>query len=125
MRLLFIAFSCSLLASCHVLDTREVSEIRGVTIIDAVNGIRENHTVVFADDEILRIFPTDESSISPNVIDGSGKYLIPGLWDFHVHLTSKCFFRFILGVADYSLWLENQYFNSPYSSLDFHGDPPP
>ena len=87
MRLLFIAFSCSLLASCHVLENREVSEIRGVTIIDAVNGIRENHTVVFADDEILRIFPTDESSDNPNVIDGSGKYLIPGLWDFHVHLT--------------------------------------
>ena len=57
MRLLFIAFSFSLIASCHVLDNREVSEIRGVTIIDAVNGIRENHTVVFADDEILRIFP--------------------------------------------------------------------
>ena len=70
-----------------MLDNREVSEIRGVTIIDAVNGIRENHTVVFADDEILRIFPTDESSDNPNVIDGSGKYLIPGLWDFHVHLT--------------------------------------
>ncbi len=87
MRLLFIAFSCSLLASCLVLDNREVSEIRGVTIIDAVNGIRENHTVVFADDEILRIFPTDESSDRSNVIDGSGKYLIPGLWDFHVHLT--------------------------------------
>ena len=61
--------------------------IRGVTIIDAVNGIRENHTVVFADDEILRIFPTDEPSNHSNVIDGSGKYLIPGLWDFHVHLT--------------------------------------
>ena len=70
-----------------MLDNREVSEIRGVTIIDAVNGIRENHTVVFADDEILRIFPTDESSARSNVIDGSGKYLIPGLWDFHVHLT--------------------------------------
>ncbi len=70
-----------------MLDNREVSEIRGVTIIDAVNGIRENHTVVFADDEILRIFPTEESSDNPNVIDGSGKYLIPGLWDFHVHLT--------------------------------------
>ena len=75
------------LASCVDQSGRETSVIEGVTIIDAVNGVRENHTVVFIDDEIIQIFPTDESPDFSNAIDGSGQYLIPGLWDFHVHLT--------------------------------------
>ena len=73
--------------SCTLLDTREISAIKGVTIIDAINGVRENQTVVFANDEILQILSSDDSSDYHRSIDGSGKYLIPGLWDFHVHLT--------------------------------------
>ena len=76
-----------LVASCTSIDTREIFSIKGVTIIDAVNEIRKNQTVVFAGDEILQIFPTDDSLDYKHSIDGSGKYLIPGLWDFHVHLT--------------------------------------
>ncbi len=58
-----------------------------VTIVDAVNGIREHQTVIFEGDEILAVQSADEALNVAQSIDGSGKFLIPGLWDFHVHLT--------------------------------------
>jgi len=61
--------------------------ISNVTVIDAINGVRENQTVVFQGDEITAIQPADAGLNVAETVDGSGKYLIPGLWDFHVHLT--------------------------------------
>ena len=61
--------------------------ITNVTIIDAVNGVRENQSVIFVGDKITAIQPADAELNVPESIDGTGKYLIPGLWDFHVHLT--------------------------------------
>ena len=61
--------------------------ITNVTVIDAVNGVREARTVVFDGDEIVAVQPADASVEAAETIDGSGKYLIPGLWDMHVHLT--------------------------------------
>jgi hypothetical protein len=61
--------------------------ITNVTIIDAVNGVRENQSVIFVGDEITAIQPADAELNVAESIDGTGKYLIPGLWDFHVHLT--------------------------------------
>lgn len=61
--------------------------IKNVTIIDAINGARENQTIVFNGDEILSIGLTSEVE-AELVIDGTGKFLIPGLWDMHVHLTA-------------------------------------
>lgn len=61
--------------------------ITGVTVIDAVNGVRENQTVLFDGDEILAVGPAGGPVAAAETIDGSGKYLIPGLWDMHVHLT--------------------------------------
>jgi len=61
--------------------------ITNVTVIDAVNGSRENQTVIYDGDEITAIQPSDREFAAAETVDGSGKYLIPGLWDFHVHLT--------------------------------------
>jgi sugar phosphate isomerase/epimerase len=62
--------------------------ITHVTVIDAANGVREDHTVIFDGDEIVAVGPsTGELPPAAMTIDGSGKYLIPGLWDMHVHLT--------------------------------------
>lgn len=51
-------------------------------------GILRDHTVVVAGDRIESLGPS--ASLSPphgsRVIDGTGKYLIPGLADMHVHL---------------------------------------
>lgn len=62
--------------------------ITNVTVIDAVSGARPNVTVVFDGDAIVAVGPADaELPPASETIDGSGKYLIPGLWDMHVHLT--------------------------------------
>lgn len=61
--------------------------ITDVTVIDAVNGVREHQTVIFDGDEIISVAASGTDVAAANTIDGSGKFLIPGLWDFHVHLT--------------------------------------
>ncbi len=61
--------------------------ITNVTVVDAVNGVRENQTVVFDGDEITAIRSAGDKLNVAEIIDGQGKFLIPGLWDFHVHLT--------------------------------------
>ena len=61
--------------------------IHGVTIIDAVNGVRENRTVVVDEGRITMVAEGDVSIDALESVDGAGHYLIPGLWDFHVHLT--------------------------------------
>ncbi|MDG2374890.1 MAG: amidohydrolase family protein [Woeseiaceae bacterium] len=61
--------------------------ITNVTTIDAVNGVRANQTVVFDGDEITAIQGAGADLNVVETIDGSGKFLIPGLWDFHVHLS--------------------------------------
>jgi len=79
----------ALLVSCSEERTASgtATAIENVTVIDAVNGVRENRTVVFGGDEILAVRPASEAVSAGKIIDGSGKYLIPGLWDFHVHLS--------------------------------------
>jgi hypothetical protein len=61
--------------------------IENVTVIDAVEGVRENRTVVVDGGRIVRVSAGGEPSGAAQVVDGTGRYLIPGLWDFHVHLT--------------------------------------
>ena len=59
-----------------------------VTVIDVTGGpARRDTTVLIAGDRITAI--GDSASISvpadANVFDATGKFLIPGLWDMHVH----------------------------------------
>ncbi|MGM0631555.1 MAG: amidohydrolase family protein [Pseudomonadota bacterium] len=77
----------ALLVSCSEPPPATGTAIENVTVIDAVNRIRENRTVVFDGDEILAVQPAGEEVSAAETIDGTGRYLIPGLWDFHVHLS--------------------------------------
>jgi len=61
--------------------------IENVTVIDAVNGVRVGQTVVVDDGRITAVVPAGQGGGATQTVDGSGRYLIPGLWDFHVHLT--------------------------------------
>jgi imidazolonepropionase-like amidohydrolase len=82
---LIVFLILALLTACQ--DAPRGTAITNVTVIDAVNGLRENQTVVFDGDEIIAVQPADEKVSVTKLIDATGKYLIPGLWDFHVHLT--------------------------------------
>lgn len=55
-------------------------------IIDVEAGnISENKTIEVRDGKIAAIHNSDNSINAEKVVDGSEKYLIPGLWDMHVH----------------------------------------
>lgn len=61
--------------------------ITNVNVIDVVTGeVLPNRTVAIDGDEITAIYT---KAIKPGkqtvVVDGTGKYLIPGLWDMHAH----------------------------------------
>ena len=63
--------------------------IANVTVVDAVNPVRSNQTVLIDQGRIIDIVSGDSAAevVAREHIDGSGRYIIPGLWDFHVHFT--------------------------------------
>ena len=75
------------LASCTPAESFPDLAIHNVTVVDAVNGVREGQTVVVDDGRIVQVAPAGEPVQAAENVDGAGRYLMPGLWDFHVHLT--------------------------------------
>lgn len=64
--------------------------ITGVNLIDATGRpTQSNMTVVVTGERIAAIGKTGKVKIPANaeIVDGAGKFLIPGLWDSHLHLT--------------------------------------
>jgi imidazolonepropionase-like amidohydrolase len=60
--------------------------ITGVTVIDATGAApRPGMTVLIADGRIATIGKDVAIPEKANVVHGAGKFLIPGLWDMHVH----------------------------------------
>jgi len=61
--------------------------ISNITIIDAKNGTLAKRTVIIEEDRIVKIEKTEELKLAKEntQIDGTGKFMIPGLWDAHVH----------------------------------------
>lgn len=61
--------------------------IQNISTIDPIDGLKENQTIVIKDGKIYKIAPTSTLLLSKEneILDGTGKYLIPGLWDAHVH----------------------------------------
>ncbi|HZX81335.1 MAG TPA: amidohydrolase family protein [Lysobacter sp.] len=62
--------------------------VRDVTLIDVVDGKRHAHRdIALRDGRIVAI--TDSAAkidrSARRIVDGRGKYAIPGLWDMHVH----------------------------------------
>lgn len=66
--------------------------IQDVTVIDVASGTARPHmTVVIDEGKISRVGAASSIQISAatRVIAGKDKFLIPGLWDMHVHLYYK------------------------------------
>ncbi|HYP00554.1 MAG TPA: amidohydrolase family protein [Pyrinomonadaceae bacterium] len=64
--------------------------ITHVTVIDATGAAaRPDMTVVITGERIAAVGRTGQVSVprGARVVNGAGKYLIPGLWDMHVHLS--------------------------------------
>ncbi len=88
-RLLILAlfvFSAAVFRSNAAVDNTLV--LNHVTVIDATGAApQKNMTVVVTNGRIAAITATfDEPQLTnPENIDATGKFLIPGLWDMHVH----------------------------------------
>jgi imidazolonepropionase-like amidohydrolase len=68
--------------------------ITGVTVIDATGTpAQPDMTIVVTGDRITAVAKSGEVGAPEGawVVDGKGKYLIPGLWDMHVHTTDPSF----------------------------------
>ena len=87
-----IAAGMTLLATCPAIaqDARSISTvIRNVTIIDCTDRAPQSGmSVLISDGRIRAIRATSKLKAPANaeVLEGRGKYLIPGLWNMHVHL---------------------------------------
>jgi imidazolonepropionase-like amidohydrolase len=60
------------------------------TVIDCTGSLAQpNSTVVISQGHIAAVGPTDAVKIpgGTRVVDATGKFVIPGLWDMHGHLT--------------------------------------
>ena len=64
--------------------------IHEVTVIDATGSPAQPHrTVIVRDGKIEEIGSSDRSrgrKLAGVQVDGTGKFLVPGLWDMHVHM---------------------------------------
>jgi imidazolonepropionase-like amidohydrolase len=90
MKILFSLFLLScFISSCH--SDRAYYEnaicIENINIIDPLDGLTKNQTLIIQNGKIRQISHSMSLNISKKntIIDGSGKYLIPGLWDAHIH----------------------------------------
>jgi imidazolonepropionase-like amidohydrolase len=73
--------------------------VRNVTVVDVKSGaLQRGVNVLIRDGRIVSVTsgaagfspPKDDGGLKPAaplVVDGRGKFLIPGLWDMHVHLS--------------------------------------
>ncbi len=85
-----------------------------VTVIDAAGApAKFNHTIVINGSRISALGQTEKVRIPKNahVVQATGKFLIPGLWDMHVHTASETFFSLYLangitGVRDMAMELD-------------------
>lgn len=90
----FFLCSSALALPCDSAFANEV-RIEHVTIVSAERAAPlENATVSIRDDKITRISSGNSAGAlrgshpGPQIIDGHGLYLVPGLMDSHVHLSS-------------------------------------
>ncbi|HEY6339003.1 MAG TPA: amidohydrolase family protein [Candidatus Sulfotelmatobacter sp.] len=86
----WIALLAALSANCAAQPqiSPVVLLIEDVTVIDATGGPALPHrSVIVRGDRIEGVYSGYQAGLSDVVrIDGRGKFLIPGLWDMHVHM---------------------------------------
>ena len=63
--------------------------IENISTIDPEIGLLENQTIIIKAGKIIQISPSPELQLSKQntIIDGTGKFMIPGLWDAHIHFS--------------------------------------
>ena len=60
-----------------------------VTVVDGTDAAARLATVIVQGDRIAGIREPGDRPAGLRIIDGTGKYLVPALWDMHVHLAAR------------------------------------
>lgn len=81
---LCLAMACAAVAAAQ----SKAIAVTSVTLIDGTGARPRVVTVIVEGDRIATIARNDRGSIptGATIVDGRGKYLIPGIWDMHVHI---------------------------------------
>ena len=94
---LLAAGLCCALSACskpqEIQETPQAAKtiINNVNVVDPVDGLVAQQQVVIQEDKIVYVGPAEKVSATTNTngtdqfIDATGQFLIPGLWDMHVH----------------------------------------
>lgn len=83
---ILLGIACLLLTDCT--SGAPTVAIRAVTVVDVMNGsLRAKQTVLVVGNRITAVGPADQVRIpdDADVVDATGGFVIPGLWDMHVH----------------------------------------
>jgi hypothetical protein len=85
------AFATILIGSCPLAAQtapKDTTSITHVTVVDVATGKKlPEQTVVLQGDRILSVAAFDSGNPPQGrVVDAQGDFLIPGLWDMHVHI---------------------------------------
>ena len=81
-----IALVAFLLVSAAALAQTAPLAVTHVTVIDATGGApRPDVTVLVSDGRVAAVGREVPIPEKATVVQGAGKFLIPGLWDMHVH----------------------------------------
>jgi hypothetical protein len=83
-RILLATASALLISACQP-DPAGLA-IENVTVIDPIAGALDGQRVVVRDGRIVSVSPQQEAGEAvAETVDGQDQFLIPGLWDMHVH----------------------------------------
>ena len=81
-----LVLAATLIATVSVTPQTRALVITRVNVVDVVDGrFLPNRTVTISGQTIASITPNGASPADARVVDGQGKFLIPGLWDMHSH----------------------------------------
>src|ERR1700749_4505055 len=90
MKQIILVLSALVLLSACATSNDGALVITNVTVIDATGApARPASTVVVRSGRIVSVGPASGTRVprGARVVDGSGKFLIPGLFDMHTHLS--------------------------------------
>ena len=86
LRSLSLSLLLGVTATLVTAQTRTIAITR-VNVVDVVGGrIVPNSTVTISGDIILSVTQNRDAPANARVVEGQGKFIIPGLWDMHAHI---------------------------------------
>ncbi|HEY6827353.1 MAG TPA: amidohydrolase family protein [Gemmatimonadaceae bacterium] len=85
-RVMLLAIGLLVSAGSPARSGAQTTTIDNVTIIDVTTGrLRSHKTIVIEGNRIARIDDANDATRAAATLDGTGMFVIPGLWDMHVH----------------------------------------